>query len=148
MFERIVAAIDSDRERATQVVNAAQEMGRAFGAVVFIAHVRQLERSSAFIAAGGTPSALAPVVHFETEESARELVNAAVDQLRQAGVTTQGEVGPGDGSTARELLDIARSHRADLIVVGDRDSRITDALLGGVSHRIVHLAECPVLLVR
>ena len=52
------------------------------------------------------------------------------------------------GSTARELLAIAQSFGATLIVVGDRGSRVSDVLLGGVAHRIVHLAACPVLLVR
>jgi nucleotide-binding universal stress UspA family protein len=33
-------------------------------------------------------------------------------------------------------------------VVGDRNSRVSDVLLGGVAHRIVHLAPCSVLLVR
>jgi len=69
--------------------------------------------------------------------------------LRGAAVRAVGEVGPAAvGSTARELLEIARAHRSTLIVVGDRDSRVTDVLLGGVVHRIAHLADCPVLLVR
>jgi len=35
-----------------------------------------------------------------------------------------------------------------LIVVGDRDSRVTDILLEASPIKIVHLAACPVLLVR
>lgn len=147
MFERIVAAIDSDTERARAVMRAAQELAQAFQSDVLIAHVRQLERTP-IVAAAGRPGTLPPTVAFESEDSARELVNAAVDQLQRAGITARGEVGPGAGSTARELLDIAQGHRANLIIVGDRDSRVADVVLGGVSHRIVHLADCPVLLVR
>ncbi len=148
MFERIVAAIDSDAARGELVLKTAQELGLAFQSDVLVAHVRQLERRAEFLAAGGKPGALAPAVHFETEETAQELVNGAVEQLRQAGVKARGQVGTGAGSTARDLLDIARTHNASLIIVGDRNSRVTDVLLGGVAHRIVHLAECPVLLVR
>jgi nucleotide-binding universal stress UspA family protein len=148
MFERIVAAIDSDVGRAVQVVKSVEELGKAFGAEVLVAHVRDLERRSTMVAAAGKASALAPAVHFESEETARDLVNSAVDRLRQAGVKARGTVGPGEGSTARELLEFAEEHNADLIVVGDRDSRVTDVILGGVAHRIVHLARCPVLLVR
>jgi nucleotide-binding universal stress UspA family protein len=148
VFERIVAAIDSDAGRANQVLKAAQELGHGFGSDVLIVHVRDVERRAAMVAAVGKPGALPPAVHFETEESAQELVDGAVQQLRNAGVKAEGKVGPGGGSTARELLDIARAHDANLIVVGDRDSRVTDVILGGVAHRIVHLADCPVLLVR
>jgi nucleotide-binding universal stress UspA family protein len=147
VFERIVAAIDSDAGRANQVMQAAGELGQKFGSQVLIVHVRDVERS-AMVAAVGKPGALPPIVHFETEERAQQLVDGAVQQLRDRGVTADGVVGSGAGSTARELLDIAQSHRANLIVVGDRDSRVTDVILGGVSHRIVHLADCPVLLVR
>lgn len=148
MFERIVAAIDSDPERAGQVVKAAREMGQGFGSEVLIVHVREVERRATMVAAVGKPGALPPTVHFETEEKAQELVDGAVQQLRNAGIKAVGKVGPGAGSTARELLDLAQAHGANLIVVGDRDSRVTDLILGGVAHRIVHLADCPVLLVR
>ena len=52
------------------------------------------------------------------------------------------------GSTARELLGIASSFGARVIVIGDRGSHVTDVLLGSVAHRVVHLADVPVLLVR
>ncbi|GAC1326106.1 MAG: universal stress protein [Chloroflexota bacterium] len=146
MFERIVAAIDGDADRATQVVKAAQELGQVFRSEVLLVHVREVERPAAMMAAG-KPGALPPL-HFETEERAQHLVDEAVAQLRQAGIKAKGLVRPGAGSTARELLDIARTHGANLIVVGDRNSRVTDVLLGGVANRIVHLADCPVLLVR
>lgn len=148
MFERIVAAIDSDTDRASQVVQAAQQLGAAFGSDVLVAHVRDVERTATMVAAAGR-AGLPPSISVESEEAARELVDRAVNQLRGAGVRARGEVGPGaTGSTARELLDIAQAHRADLIIVGDRDSRVTDIVLGGVAHRIVHLAPCPVMLVR
>jgi len=50
-------------------------------------------------------------------------------------------------STAH-VFDIAQANGAILIIVGDRDSRVTDVLLGSVAHKIAHLADCPVLLVR
>jgi nucleotide-binding universal stress UspA family protein len=147
VFERIVAAIDNDEGRATQVVTAAQELGEKFRSEVLVVHVRDVERP-AVLAAVGKPGALPPAVFFETEETAHALVQSAVDQLRGAGVKAQGQVSPGAGSTARELLNISRTFGANLIVAGDRDSRVSDVLLGGVAHRIVHLADCPVLLVR
>lgn len=148
MFDRIVVAVDTDSERAEQVVHAALEIGQKFASQVVVVHVRDVERSASSVAAAGRPGALSPVLHVETEETAQALVDGAVQQLRAAGVQAEGKLSPGAGSTARELLDIAQTHRANLIVVGDRDSRVTDVLLGGVAHRIMHLADCAVLLVR
>jgi nucleotide-binding universal stress UspA family protein len=148
MFERLVAAIDGDPERSTRVLDAAAELGRGLGSHVLVVHVREVERPAPMVASAARPGALPPVVHLESEEDARRLVDAGVERLRSAGVRAEGRLGPGEGSTARELLDIAQSFGCSVIVVGDRGSRVTDLLLGSVAHRIVHLATCPVLLVR
>jgi nucleotide-binding universal stress UspA family protein len=148
MFERIVAAIDSDAERGAKIVAAAQELAPKFGSSVLVVHVREVERPAAMVGLA-RPSALPPALRVESEEDATALVEAAVERLRNAGVRATGQVGHGVvGSTARELLEIAQAYGATLIVVGDRGSRVSDVLLGGVAHRIVHLAACPVLLVR
>jgi nucleotide-binding universal stress UspA family protein len=148
MFERIVAAIDSDPERSTKVVQAAKELAQACQSEVLIAHVREVERPPAMMAAPARAGAIPPSLHFESEERARSLVDTAVGQLRAAGVSADGRVGAGAGSTARELLDIAASFRSTVIIVGHRGGQVSDLLLGSVAHRIVHLAEVPVLVVR
>jgi nucleotide-binding universal stress UspA family protein len=146
MFERIVAAIDSDPERSVKVIQATKELARAFGSSVLVAHIVDVERPAAAVT--GKAGAIPPSLHLESEEEARQLVDAAVGRLRGDGVQAEGQVGPGAGSRARELLAIADSADANLIVIGDRSSNVTDALLGGVAHRVVHLAKIPVLLVR
>jgi nucleotide-binding universal stress UspA family protein len=146
MFERIVAAIDSDPERSVKVVEAAKELAKACGSTVLVAHIRDVERPAASVT--GRAGAIPPSLHLESEEEARGLVDAAVERLRGAGVQAGGQVGPGPGSTARQLLAIADSDSANLIVIGDRGSHVSDVLLGSVAHRVVHLAKVPVLLVR
>ncbi len=145
MFEKIVAAIDSDPERSAKVIQATLEVCRARTSEVVIAHVREVERPAPMLARAG---ALPPALHLESEEDAQHLVERKVEELRGAGVTVRGEVGTGGASTANELLKIAEAFAANLIVVGDRGSNVSDLLLGGVAHRIVHLAHCPVLVVR
>jgi len=149
MFERIVAAVDNDPERSAKVVDAARELAWKFQSEVVVAHVREVERPTTMVATTARPGAAPPALHFESEEEAQKLVDTAVARLRGAGINAEGEIGPGAaGSTARELLEIAQARRSTLIVVGDRGARVTDVLLGGVAHRIVNLADCPVLLVR
>jgi universal stress protein A len=148
MLERIVAAIDREPSRSQKVIAAAGELARMRDSNVLVVHVREVERPTATMIPTARPSAAPPVFHIETEERAQELVEGAVEQLHAAGVQAEGRVGPGSGTTARELLDIARQYGATLIVVGDRGSQVSDLLLGSVANRILHLADCPVLLVR
>jgi nucleotide-binding universal stress UspA family protein len=148
MYEKIVAAIDTDPGRSGKVIEAAQGLARAYGSEMLVAHVRELERPSTMVGTTARAGAIPPSLHLESEEAARELVDGAVERLRGEGVDARGEVGESGGSTARELLEIAQAFGATLIVVGDRGSHVTDLLLGGVAHRVAHLAPCPVLLVR
>ena len=148
MFEKIVAAIDGDPERSPRVLEASTTLAKAFKSQVLVVHVRDVERPAAMASAAGRAGAVPPALHFESEEEARRLVDDAVERMRAEGVQADGQVGTGAGSTARELLGIAKAAGASEIVVGDRGSRVSDVLLGSVAHRVVHLAEVPVLLVR
>ena len=53
-----------------------------------------------------------------------------------------------DGDPARELLRAAREGDHDLIVMGSRGrGRVTAALLGSVSNRVMHDSPVPVMIV-
>ncbi|MGH7861880.1 MAG: universal stress protein [Candidatus Dormibacteraceae bacterium] len=145
MFERLVAAVDDDRSRAARVIQAALELAGGHGGEVLVAHVREVERPGAQLARAG---AIPPSLHLESEEDAARLVSDAVQSFHDQGLHAEGAIGAAIGSTAKELLQMAREFNADLILVGDRGSHVTDLLLGGVAHRIVHQADCSVLVVR
>src|SRR6185437_12694525 len=53
-----------------------------------------------------------------------------------------------EGNPAHEIVKAAREYKHDLIVIGSRGrSRATAALLGSVSHEVLHEAPVPVLVV-
>ncbi|MGA7900828.1 MAG: universal stress protein [Nitrososphaeraceae archaeon] len=53
------------------------------------------------------------------------------------------------GNVAEEILKIADKENVDMIVLGSRGlSTAKEFLLGGVSHKVVHHARCPVTVVR
>ena len=53
-----------------------------------------------------------------------------------------------DGDPARELLRVARDGDHDVLVMGSRGrGRMTAALLGSVSNRVMHDAEIPVIVI-
>jgi nucleotide-binding universal stress UspA family protein len=73
-----------------------------------------------------------------------------VTMLREGGVEARAEirrVSPGE--TPQQIVEIAASASADLIVIGTRGmTELRSLLLGGVANKVVHHATCPVLLVR
>jgi len=84
VFERIVAAIDNDPDRSGRVVDAARELAEAFKSDVLVAHVRDLERPAAMVVSTARGGATQPAVHLESEEQARQLVEAAVGWARES----------------------------------------------------------------
>ena len=70
----------------------------------------------------------------------------ALDRAAQRGVSASAEVVFEKAVPA--LVDAAAKHDARMIVVGSHGERaLAGALLGSVSHKLVHVAERPVLVV-
>jgi nucleotide-binding universal stress UspA family protein len=78
---------------------------------------------------------------------AANLLSRAGDAARAAGVPF--DTHDREDDPARAILAVAREQGADMVVVGDRGLRgISRFLLGGVSTKVVHHAECSVTVVR
>lgn len=137
MFERVLLAVDGS-EHSARAAKVAGEFGSKFGAEVVVLHVRErmTGRASAF--------------YLETVEDAHELVDQIVAELKDAGVSARGEVGHGSfGHSARVIVDAAKNEDAGIIVIGSRG--LTDfggLFLGSVAHKVLHLVEIPVVVVR
>jgi nucleotide-binding universal stress UspA family protein len=137
MFERIVVAIDGSPQGG-KTVPVAVEMATRFGSAVTVVHIREHTKYE------GSDVDLGP------ETPADELVGAALERFREAGVQARAEirrVSPGD--TPEQIVQVAKDVQADLIVLGTRGmTEWKSMLLGGVANKVVHHAHCPVLLVR
>jgi nucleotide-binding universal stress UspA family protein len=137
MFTKILVPVDAS-DHSVRAVNAAIELGRTTGADVIVLHVREHEAT------------WTADVDVETIPEAIELVDAYVRSFKDADVSARGEVlRAAHGRTPRVILDVAGAQGADLIVMGTRGlSEWSSMLLGSVTHKVVHLASCPVLVVR
>lgn len=133
MFEQILLAIDGS-EHSDKAVRAAGDIARRSDGRVRVIHVHE----------GGI---VAPI---ETSTEAQDLVDRTITQLEADGVEAAGEaIGARSGSVAPTIVQAARSLGADLIVMGTRGlSDFSSLLLGGVAHKVIHHADCPVLVVR
>lgn len=137
MFERILLAVDGS-EHSDRAVPVAGDLSRLYGGEVVVLHVREHE-----VTWGAD-------IDVETADEARTLVDRVVRELKDAGTNVRGEVVRVPlGQTPRAILDMVREEDAGLIVMGTRGlSDWGRLLMGSVAHKVVHLAEVPVLVVR
>ena len=88
-------------------------------------------------------------INYEKAESqARELLEAQVEKIKEAGVTVA-QAHLKMGRADEEIVELAESMGVGLIVMGTRgQGRIRRALMGSVSESVVRHAHCPVTIVR
>ena len=86
-------------------------------------------------------------VDTETRRWAEGQVAKLGEKARKAGVRASAIMVTGD--PARQIVRMARSKRADLIVVGTHGRRgFSKFFLGSVAERVIATAPCPVMTVR
>jgi nucleotide-binding universal stress UspA family protein len=89
-----------------------------------------------------TPSALSKSL----TDAQREILDSVMSELDLADIEVIQVEDVGD--PARMLLDYAERVDADVMVIGRRGAGLIERImLGSVANRVVHDAECPVLLV-
>ena len=138
-MKRIVIAYDGS-EGSREALAAGVETARATGAVATLVYVRH------------TPLPIVGDPFYERSLSkelrrGRDVLAEARVFAADAGVVAETELLEGDA--AEQILDLARLRDAELIVVGSRGrGAVAEALLGSVSHAIVHGADRPVLVAR
>jgi len=85
---------------------------------------------------------------LETADEAASVVEAAVFELRMAGLGARGEFRYAMvGKAAAAIADEAYRFGADLLVLGaPRRGELASRVLGSLSQRLLQLAPCPVLV--
>ncbi|HEY5729651.1 MAG TPA: universal stress protein [Anaerolineales bacterium] len=99
-----------------------------------------------------------PIPHYLGEPNLQIVINARLDEAQRIlrkGVIDVGDV-PGEvhtefieGNPAEAIIEVAKTHKSDVIVMGSRGlGRLAGLVLGSTSQKIVSHAPCPVLIVR
>jgi nucleotide-binding universal stress UspA family protein len=137
MFERILVAANGSPS-SRKAVEVAADIGQKYGAEVVVLHVleQQITPFGAYVVEQP----------YEDANFVEEIVRA----LKDAGVSARSEIQTAPlGSVPHVILDMAKELDAGLIVMGSRGLSEWEGLfLASVSHRVLHLAQCPVFVVR
>jgi nucleotide-binding universal stress UspA family protein len=149
MFGHVLVAVDGS-EHAARAIATATDLALRYDARLTLIHVsrhanlRRLHED------------LLPLEQIEHVQFTRhdllelvehDILDVAEQRARDLGATevdTETRI----GSPADEIANFAAGAGVDLIVTGTRGlSNLPGMVLGSVSHRIIHLAEIPVLVV-
>ncbi len=139
VYDKILVAVDHSKMSDRALV-AARDLALLSKGEVWVLHLRERELAPK---TGAMPT-------DETSDEASAAVAASVDMLTQAGVQAHGEVrNTVFGYAAREIVNDAKQIGADVIVLGSRGrGDLAGLLLGSTAHKVIHLSDRPVLVVR
>lgn len=139
MYDKILVAVDHS-EISDRAVLAARDLALLSKGEVWVLHLREREIA--------VKTGLAMM--DETENDAKVMVSAVVEKLAEAGLKAHGEVRTTlFGYAARDIVDDAIEHDVDVIVMGSRGRNdLTGFILGSTAHKVIHLTDRPVLIVR
>jgi nucleotide-binding universal stress UspA family protein len=149
-LEHILCA-DDGSEAALKAVEAAAELATKTGAsLTALAVIDAGNFGSADVVAFARSEGLdmGAAVAARVDAAAEYLARCQIIAQRHGVVRFRSEKRTGD-DPATEILDFAREHAVDLIVVGSRGmGRLPGLLLGSVSQKLASLARCSVLIAR
>jgi nucleotide-binding universal stress UspA family protein len=123
-----------------------RELASRFNATLHVLHVVQ----NPYLASLGIESAavVGPQLTQQLEDDARQRLEALTMDSDHSGPRTRTVVRTG-GSPALEVVEYAKAHDVELIVMGTHGrGALAHIVMGSVAERVVRIAHCPVLTVR
>ncbi len=138
MYEKLLVAVDHS-DITERVLAAARDLALLSSAEVWVLHLREREVMPR-----------AGLIAVESSDDAQANVDAAVAELTEAGVKAHGIVrNTIYGYAAREIIAEAKAEDVSAIIMGSRGrGDLAGLVLGSTAHKVIHLADRPVLVVR
>lgn len=137
MFQKVLLAVDGS-DHSAKAVPVAADIARKSNGEVLVFHAREQA-----IHRGGS-------WELESESDANSLVERIKTELAAAGVKARSRTDRApEGRAAKAILDVAESEGSDMIVMGSRGrSDLAGLLLGSVTHKVIQLSHCTVVVAR
>ena len=145
MFKNILAAIDgspSSQHALTVAAGLAQQQGATLTIMTAVPPLPPLIMED-------TTQAYMPEYQEKVRESHQQLLNKTQADLKKSHPTLKTATVLKEGSPARQIIEAAAEHKADLIVLGNRGTGgVATWLLGSVSRQVTDSCTAPVLVVK
>jgi nucleotide-binding universal stress UspA family protein len=151
MSDTYLVAVDGSAH-GWKALDLATKLAQASGAALLVVHVVPFQ-----------PMTSELEVFAKSEGLSREEVSARFNTSRRIGERIVGEAEArvkrmgfsrissqvAEGNPVEEIVGLAKSADASMIFVGSRGlSDISEMLIGGVSHQVLHLAPCSCVAVK
>jgi nucleotide-binding universal stress UspA family protein len=141
MIEKILVPTDGS-EHARKAVEFACDLAVKYGATVYILHVIPALRGRMY------DQAALDAVEASFQRDGSEIIKEAESEARNRGVGKV-ESAAVRGDPASEIREFAKEKGVDMIVMGSRGAgSVETLLLGSVSHKVCHLADCTCITVK
>ena len=143
MFNKILVAID-ESELNNKILEATLNIATSNESLVNLVNVNK----------ENVTTGLTYVPEDYLEEALDQLEVQSMEKLEKAksrlipGDGISIEMVPLKGDPAHQILEYAKEHEQELIIMGSRGlSGIKEITLGSVSHKVTQLSKCPVLII-
>lgn len=139
-IKKILLPFD-DSVHSVNAANYTISLARLIGAQVHIVHCYEWLPTITEV-----PSPLIKDLEKVSKEKAEDVLKTAEEIFRDRGIQYNLETIL--GSPGKILVDLAKSKRFDLIIMGSKGhSDLAGLFIGSVTHRMVNTMHCPVLVV-
>jgi nucleotide-binding universal stress UspA family protein len=144
LLKKILVATDFG-EASDAALSYGRDLARTYGATLHVVHIA--ENILARYAGDGT-LALLPQLQNDVEDVARKRLAELVSDEDRTMLHAKPVVLTALG-TAEAIVEYAKTHNIDIIVMGTHGRRaLAHLMMGSVAERVVRMAPCPVLTVR
>lgn len=138
MFSNILVAVDGS-ESANKAFERAIYLAQKCSSKIDLVHVVQCE-------VGGDSANTFEIIE-ELKDKAKKMLEEYKIQAAKNNILIQITIMQGD--PAKVIIELAKAKSYDLIIMGTRGrSAFQELLIGSVSQKVMHHANCPVMVVR
>ncbi len=138
MFTSIVLAVDGS-EYSLRALEYARSLALNYKASLWLVHV--FSHTSDLLGYQDFEK-----LYAKRKSAGQAILDDALAKLSDADFEVHAELA--EGSDAEAILTLAEKYEADLIVMGTRGfGAVKGLLVGSVSRKVIHLSQCPVMVV-
>lgn len=141
MFKRILVPTDAS-ENSQRAFSTALQMARQFGAEVELLHVTFTPEALGYMLSDGVA-----VAQEQFNINGEQTLRVTLNSIDTGKVPVRKKQIPGHPATV--ILEEIEKEKIELVVMGSRGyGPLAGSVLGSVSQRVLHGANCPVLIVK